>query len=374
MARAGARSRLRGDSKGRQGTSRSGISSAMRDLTLERTVDADAEALLSARGPPARGCSICSPTGARAAPGASWTIPWGRPPSGARPRLRASYRGCSARPRTSMGSWRSSAPVVTEEASSRGVTSHDSAGERGPATSLAGSGRSPRHRMPTQALRVYRAEGDARPGPKPDIARPTRPRRRTRTRVIPWPDGARRRKKGDPVRRGRQRGPRMDAFRALPHHDDHGRARCSYGAYVDRPWGRPRDRILRSRCVRGSDRQRGALAGHLAALEMTSSPPNRAYANGFRRLGFDDDAVWLFDEHVEADSVHEASSPAISPPVSLWRSPSPRATSSSGRWRWRCSKAARGRTAPSVAGRRLDAPPAWRAAVVSQDLSYILLY
>ena len=52
-------------------------------------------------------------------------------------------------------------------------------------------------------------------------------------------------------------------------------------------------------------RLRGAITGHLAAFEMTSSLPNRFYGNGFRRLGFGDDATWYFDEHVEADAVHE---------------------------------------------------------------------
>src|SRR5690606_1998234 len=36
-----------------------------------------------------------------------------------------------------------------------------------------------------------------------------------------------------------------------------------------------------------------------------SSVPNRFYGNGFRRLGFDEDTTWYFDEHVEADAVHE---------------------------------------------------------------------
>ena len=52
-------------------------------------------------------------------------------------------------------------------------------------------------------------------------------------------------------------------------------------------------------------RLRGAIVGHLAAFEMTSSIPNRFYGDGFRRLGFDSDATWYFDEHVEADAVHE---------------------------------------------------------------------
>jgi hypothetical protein len=52
-------------------------------------------------------------------------------------------------------------------------------------------------------------------------------------------------------------------------------------------------------------RWRGALAGHLAAFEITSPQPNRRYANGLRRLGLGPDATEFFDEHVEADSVHE---------------------------------------------------------------------
>jgi hypothetical protein len=52
-------------------------------------------------------------------------------------------------------------------------------------------------------------------------------------------------------------------------------------------------------------RLRGAVVGHLTAYEMTSSIPNKLYGNGFRRLGFDADATWYFDEHVEADAAHE---------------------------------------------------------------------
>ena len=52
-------------------------------------------------------------------------------------------------------------------------------------------------------------------------------------------------------------------------------------------------------------RLRGALVGHLAAFEMTSSVPNRRYANGLRRLGYGSPATDFYDEHVEADAVHE---------------------------------------------------------------------
>ncbi len=52
-------------------------------------------------------------------------------------------------------------------------------------------------------------------------------------------------------------------------------------------------------------RLRGAITGHLAAFEMTSSLPNRLYGDGFRRHGLGPDTTWYFDEHVEADAVHE---------------------------------------------------------------------
>jgi hypothetical protein len=52
-------------------------------------------------------------------------------------------------------------------------------------------------------------------------------------------------------------------------------------------------------------RHRGALLGHLAALEMTSSLPNRRYSEALRRLGGDQAATRFYDEHVEADAVHE---------------------------------------------------------------------
>jgi hypothetical protein len=52
-------------------------------------------------------------------------------------------------------------------------------------------------------------------------------------------------------------------------------------------------------------RRRGAILGHLAAYEMTSSLPNRGYGNGLRRLGGDAAATAFYDEHVEADAVHE---------------------------------------------------------------------
>ncbi|MCE4264924.1 iron-containing redox enzyme family protein [Rhodococcus globerulus] len=49
----------------------------------------------------------------------------------------------------------------------------------------------------------------------------------------------------------------------------------------------------------------GALIGHLCAVETTSSLPSKNYSTGLRRLGFSSRATLFYDEHVEADSVHE---------------------------------------------------------------------
>lgn len=49
----------------------------------------------------------------------------------------------------------------------------------------------------------------------------------------------------------------------------------------------------------------GALIGHLCAVETTSSLPSKNYSAGLRRLGFGSRATLFYDEHVEADSVHE---------------------------------------------------------------------
>ena len=50
---------------------------------------------------------------------------------------------------------------------------------------------------------------------------------------------------------------------------------------------------------------RGVMAGHYAAYEMTSSLPNKFLGDGFRRLGYGTEETDYFDEHVEADAVHE---------------------------------------------------------------------
>jgi nucleotide-binding universal stress UspA family protein len=80
---------------------------------------------------------------------------------------------------------------------------------------------------------------------------------------------------------------------------------AAYGRYVDR-W--PGVTLAAVNLVTGFGlhrRRRGALVGHLAAFEMTSSIPNRRYGNALRRLGFGADVTHFYDEHVEADAVHE---------------------------------------------------------------------
>ncbi|WOC12273.1 iron-containing redox enzyme family protein [Gordonia sp. MP11Mi] len=47
------------------------------------------------------------------------------------------------------------------------------------------------------------------------------------------------------------------------------------------------------------------LIGHLSVVETTSSLPSRDYSRALVRLGVDPSARIFFDEHVEADSVHE---------------------------------------------------------------------
>lgn len=79
----------------------------------------------------------------------------------------------------------------------------------------------------------------------------------------------------------------------------------TYGGYVDRVPAITLASLNMMSMFGLHRRLRGAICGHLAAFEMTSSIPNRFYGNGFRRLGFGPDATGYFDEHVEADAVHE---------------------------------------------------------------------
>jgi hypothetical protein len=52
-------------------------------------------------------------------------------------------------------------------------------------------------------------------------------------------------------------------------------------------------------------RLRGALIGQFAMVELTSSPGADRLVRAMRRLGCGPDAIRFYDEHVEADAVHE---------------------------------------------------------------------
>jgi hypothetical protein len=81
--------------------------------------------------------------------------------------------------------------------------------------------------------------------------------------------------------------------------------RSEYGAYVDDALPQTLE-LNNALSMFGMRRRlRGAAMGHLAAFEMTSSLPARKIAQGLDRLGLTGAMVGYFDEHVEADAVHE---------------------------------------------------------------------
>jgi heme oxygenase-like protein len=78
-----------------------------------------------------------------------------------------------------------------------------------------------------------------------------------------------------------------------------------YGAYVDEV---PAEILEQNNAMSlfGLHRRlRGAALGHLAAFEATSSLPSRRIAQGLRRLELPEELAAYYDEHVEADAVHE---------------------------------------------------------------------
>jgi hypothetical protein len=81
---------------------------------------------------------------------------------------------------------------------------------------------------------------------------------------------------------------------------------ATYGAYLDQIPGVTLATVNLMSLFGLHRRLRGAIVGHLALFEMTSSVPNRRYASGLRRLGYGDDACEFFDVHVVADAVHES--------------------------------------------------------------------
>jgi hypothetical protein len=79
----------------------------------------------------------------------------------------------------------------------------------------------------------------------------------------------------------------------------------TYGAFVDRAPGSTLATTNVMSLFGLNRRWRGALVGHLAAIEMTSSVPSARLADGLRRLGVGATARHFYDEHIEADAVHE---------------------------------------------------------------------
>ena len=79
---------------------------------------------------------------------------------------------------------------------------------------------------------------------------------------------------------------------------------ATYGAYLDATPAVTLATVNLMSLLGLHRRWRGGIVGHLALFEMTSSLPNARYARGLRRVGLEA-ATPFFDEHVEADAVHE---------------------------------------------------------------------
>lgn len=80
----------------------------------------------------------------------------------------------------------------------------------------------------------------------------------------------------------------------------------TYGAFLDRIPASTLATVNLTTLLGLHRARRGALVGHLAMFEIGSAVPSRRYGNALRRLGLATrEAVDFFDEHVEADSVHE---------------------------------------------------------------------
>ncbi len=79
----------------------------------------------------------------------------------------------------------------------------------------------------------------------------------------------------------------------------------SYGAYVDEisAISLASANVMSLFCL--NRRLRGAALGHFAAFEASSSVPSRRVAAAIERVGLGPTVAAYFDEHVEADAVHE---------------------------------------------------------------------
>ena len=80
---------------------------------------------------------------------------------------------------------------------------------------------------------------------------------------------------------------------------------ADYGAYVDETPLEVLEQNNAQSMFGLQRRLRGASVGHLAAFEATSSMPSRRLSRGLQRLGYPAEMSGYYDEHVEADAVHE---------------------------------------------------------------------
>ncbi|MFJ3145048.1 iron-containing redox enzyme family protein [Streptomyces halstedii] len=79
----------------------------------------------------------------------------------------------------------------------------------------------------------------------------------------------------------------------------------AYGRYLDDGCA-PMLALVNLMSVFGLHRRlRGALVGHFAAVEITSSPASRRLARAMKRTGAGPAAEFFYTEHVAADAVHE---------------------------------------------------------------------
>ncbi|WP_277453275.1 iron-containing redox enzyme family protein [Janibacter sp. DB-40] len=79
----------------------------------------------------------------------------------------------------------------------------------------------------------------------------------------------------------------------------------TYGAYIDEARATTLA-VNTTMSIFGVNRRwRGAAMGHLAAFESTSSLPCRWITSGARRLGLPEEVATYYEEHIEADAVHE---------------------------------------------------------------------
>ncbi|MET7526925.1 iron-containing redox enzyme family protein [Streptomyces sp900116325] len=79
----------------------------------------------------------------------------------------------------------------------------------------------------------------------------------------------------------------------------------SYGRYLDAGSGQMLATVNLMSLFGLHRSHRGALVGHFASVEITSSPGSRRLAEALKRAGAGPAAVHFYTEHVEADAVHE---------------------------------------------------------------------